>query len=654
MNFKVFPATINNEQQKVPLIKGWKEAATDDPNQIKLWQELFRDRIKFFGIPTGAANGIVVLDIDVKPNKKTGAPRDGWKSLQQLGFQLPAETLRQQTMSGGTHLFFRAKPGVHYGNSVNEDLGLDVRGDGGWIAYYGFSNAAPLADAPDWLAGLAPSKKPVEVNPGSVIKVAPEIANAMILESLEAIRNAPDGASNDTLNTESFKVGQLVASGSISREFAEESLFKAAKERGKPDYEARATIKSGLDGGSLKPMLSPFVGEPVPLIDIPAPPEPENWTPNYLTMHDLLNTSKLRKPQLFKDWSTEDIHIVTADGGTGKTTLALNEAISFALGEPFLGFQPKQTGKTLFITGEDTAEKLGAMVGQICKQRGYTDGTEQNEAKLRTILQSVIIKKDADLCLITKDKQGMLYPNKDALNKVMRAVKELGVKVVVFDPIANFWGSESAVNDMARAVIKFMGTLTEIGVCTVMINHMGKVSSQSKDMSQFAGRGGTGLPSNSRVSRVLRPVFEEEYQDLTGETLAENQSAMLCVVNKFTDGSPLLNKEFLIVRNGYLFARKELTPQKAREMEKKLSDAERVFGFLKEQRTNDRYPTKSIVIAHFSMCNDKISKDRVNRALEVLQYHGQMGEKVKAIENPDPSMSDRVAFVFTDMDGKEV
>ena len=64
MRFKVFPATIINGT-KIPLIKGWRDAATSDPAQIKLWQELFRDRLKMFGIPCGTINGIMVLDIDV-------------------------------------------------------------------------------------------------------------------------------------------------------------------------------------------------------------------------------------------------------------------------------------------------------------------------------------------------------------------------------------------------------------------------------------------------------------------------------------------------------------------------------------------------------------------------------------------------------------
>jgi RecA-family ATPase len=642
--FKVFPGHYIGDQ-KVPLIKGWQELASNDPKQHELWRQLFKDRIKFWGIPCGQTNGIYALDIDVKKV-------NGWESLKQLGYVIP-ETLRQDTKTGGSHYIFKTQPGKHYPNTVNSKLGLDTRGDGGWIVYYGFTNNVPLADAPEWMFNLAPSREAPQPG-GTPIAVSPEIAEATIKAALDAIRNAPEGESNNTLNVEAFRVGQMVASGSVTRAYAEQELFKAAKERGKPDYEARATITSGLDGALKKPLTSEFSEPIAPNWMPPAPEVPARWTPTYLTKADLMNSSNLRKPQLFQDWSTEDIHITTADGGTGKTTLKLFEAICLALGERFLGFDCKQRGKTLFITGEDTEKKLAAMLGAIVRQMGLTEEGEGNEEKVQTILSSVLIKKDADLCLITKDKQGFLHPNSESMKKILEAIDDLKPKLIVFDPIASFWGSESALNDMNKAVTKFMSELVDrSGACVEMINHMGKQSSQNKDMTQFAGRGGTGLPSNARVSRVLRSVFEDEFQDLTGESLGQNETAIMCNVNKFSDGSPLYNKPFLIIRDGYLFSRKNLTPQKALEAEKALTDNERVFTFIQEERTQNRFPTKDVVIGHFMGSGDSISEARVTRALKMLCYTGHMGEKLKMVDNPDLSMGGKV-YMITDLDGREV
>lgn len=643
VNWKIFPGTITQDGRKVPIaeMKDWQSKASNDPAVIAEWQRLYGHKIKFWGVPCGPDNGLLILDLDVKDN--------GYETIKK--YYLP-QTLSQTTKSGGKHFIFKyPTDGREYGNRVKFDAGLDIRGARGYFFYYG-TDSTPIAEAPQWLLeeALKSEKPTVTIDPTQVVKVDFSIVTAILNSACENIRNAPQGESNNTLNVEAYRVGQLIPSGSIDRQTAYNELFKAAKQRGKTDQEAKATITSGLDGGAKTPYISPF-GNLAPVLTIPdLSPQIilDRWTPRFFSRFDLTNFSKLRKPQLFQDWSTEDIHITTADGGTGKTTLKLYEAICLALGQDFLGFKCSGEGRTLFITGEDSAEKLGAMLGAIMKQMGIMD----DEAKVRKVLNNIVVKKDSDLCLITKTKDGFIHQNYEALKKVQEAVEDIRPKMIVFDPIASFWGSESALNDMSKAVAKFLGALVESSnACVEAINHMGKQSSNNKDMSQFAGRGGTGLPSHARVSRVLRPLFEEEFSELTGMDLGD-RSAILCNVNKFSDGSPLYNKPFIILREGYLFSRITLTESKMKEEQEKMSDSERVFTFITEERATGRYPTKSIIQTHFLNAGDKISKERVNRTLDSLAYTGHMGEKIKAIENPDVEVGGKV-YIITDSQGKE-
>jgi len=638
--WNLFPATLTHDGRKVPVKDfDWRNNCTDDTTVINSWAAQY-PQLKFYGVPTGTRNNVLVLDVDVKNN--------GFESIKK--YQVP-NTMSQTTLNGGKHFIFQyPNDGKTYGNRVGFDNGLDVRGENGYIIYYNFDRT-PIAVAPQWLLDVSLKEEKPPVNPEDIVSVAPEIALQVLNNACDAIINAPSGESNDILNIESFKVGQLLASNSISREGAYSELFKAAKERGKPDYEAKATIESGLNGGANSPITSPFSNiKPELLIPLIESDEPNRWTPRFFTKQDLLNMAKLRKPQLFKDWSTEDIHITTADGGTGKTTLKLYEAICLALGESFLGFECLGEGRTLFITGEDTQEKLGAMIGAILTQMGIID----DDVKVRKVMNSILVKKDSDLCLISKNKQGFIVPNHEALVNIREAIEDIKPRMIVFDPIASFWGSENLGNDMAKAVAKFLGLLlSESNACVEAINHMGKQSSNNKDMTQFAGRGGTGLPSHARVSRVLRPIFDDEYAELTGFELEENQSAMMCNVNKFSDGSPLYNKPFLIVREGYLFNRVVLTERQVEQENEKMTDNERIFKYIKSERDKNRYPTKDIVIAHFMGDKDKISKDRVNRALSVLSYTGHLGDKIKNIDNPDAEVSGKV-FIVTDSNGKEV
>ena len=645
--FKVFPASLISGQ-KVPLIKGWREAATDDPAQIKLWQELFRDRLTFWGVPQGAINNTLTLDIDVKKD-------NGFETLKRLNYEVP-NTLQQRTPSGGVHYIFKFDPAKDPGNKVGFLPGCDIRSTGGWIAHYNFSNNQPILDAPDWLYREAFKQKQAEPIALTAVRVAPEIAEGIFRASIDAIINASPGESNNELNIQSYKVGQLVSAGSISREYAEAELFKAAKMRGKPDYESRATIASGLDGGAKHPLVSPFGNvAPTAAFHIPdIPSSPERWTPRFFTREDLLNTSKLRKPQLFKDWSTQDISLFTSDGGVGKSTLSLYESICLALGDRFLGFDCVKPGKSLYITGEDSKAKLGAMIGAILNCMGLFDGTPENDAKVERVMSSVIVKKDSDLSLISKDKLGFFHPSTDALKKIKDAIDDLKPARIVFDPISSFWASEQQPNDVARALTRFMADIAEYGQCEVnMINHAGKAASSSKDMSQFAGRGGSALPSHSRVSRTARVVLAEEFQELTGSDLVGDQTAMLLNVNKFSDGSPIYNQPFIVVRNKYLFNRIVLSKAKVREMEKQMGDKELIFSFVKQCRNKNTYPTKSLIVAHHMNTGSPMSRDRVIRALDLAQFEGFLGEKVQMIANPD-LLKKEPAFTISDMDGKEL
>lgn len=628
--FKIFPC----DQNKQPLISNWQQAASDDPIKHKEWAELFRDRLALWGVPTGRSNGILALDIDNKKGK------NGFDSLKRLGLECHA-TLSQRTISNGMHLLYQyPQDGKHYGNRaglIESGSGLDIRGEGGYVCLYNL-DTNPITPAPEWLVKEAGRNITIT---GEQAGASASVAAHILQKSIDTIHNAPEGERNNTLNTEAFKVLQLVASGSIDKNIAFTLLEAAALKIGLTPHEIHATLNSALRGGEAKPLTSPF-SQPIATIDIPAIPVVEKWTPPYLTFTDLTNVQHLRRPQLFKDWSTEDIHLTTADGGTGKTTLKLFEAVCLALGERFLGFENVQRGKTLFITGEDSREKLAAMLGKIMSEMGIMGDSD----KVNTVLNSIVIKKDSDLCLVVKDRQNFLIPNEAALAQVLEAVREIKPKLIVLDPIASFWGSEAALNDMAKAVSKFTSRLVHEGNCCVeMINHMGKVSSSSKDMTQFAGRGGTGLPSHARVSRVMREVSSEEYLELTNKLLSPDESCIMVNVNKFSDGSPIYNKPFLVIRKGYLFHKEELPNQVTREEDKKVFDAERVFNYIKDCSLARTYPTRAQVIAYFSALNDKLSKQRVDNAINLITFTGYKGVKVNEAMSDDATIAKPVLSV---------
>ena len=625
--FKIFPYGLGPDGRKKPLVD-WKTQSSADPEQIRQWGAFFGDKILGYGLPTGSVNGIWALDIDNKDGKS------GFEYLQSIGVTQQPYTAYQHTPSGGMHLFFRMSDNRFHPTSVNTETKVDTRGEGGFCWLYQPDFSAGFSEAPDWVWSQVITKKKKdksEVLNSNLISMDPGLALEEFNASINAILNAGQGERNHTLNTHAYVVGQLVANGALPKDYAYEQLKLAAIKIGLPEREAHATIMSGISNGLDNPRTHPFGdGPPEPVFKIPEQGlmpmlvERPRWTPQFGTIQMLMDWTHLRKPQLFENWSTEDIHLTSAIGGVGKTTIMLFEAVCLALGWPFLGFRCLKPGRTMFIVGEDSERKLYAMIGKICKQLGLMDG--QHQHLLETIVNNIVIKRADDICLVAKDpKTRNIIPNPEALEKLYEMIDDLQPRKIIFDPIAMFWGDENDGNSMAIAVSKAAQKILEkSNACVEFINHIGKDSFTKKDVSQFSGRGATALANHSRVVRTLLSLNENEYRDHTGEELPEGKTAIYCYVSKFSDGSPLLNKPFIILRDGYLFERKEIKEQSGMSMND--DRKQRVYDFIKLHSTEKRQLNVDHVASYFNTQVPKIPKSTVRSFVEVLKIEGMLEE----------------------------
>lgn len=121
----VFPLA---EGTKIPCIQGGFTQATTDEEQIRLfWSTRPNCNI---GIATGGmSNGLVVVDVDLDNDKG----EDGYIALRAWEAEhgeLP-EGACATTPRGGMHLYFTSDE--PFGCSVNHDMGIDVRSDGGFV-----------------------------------------------------------------------------------------------------------------------------------------------------------------------------------------------------------------------------------------------------------------------------------------------------------------------------------------------------------------------------------------------------------------------------------------------------------------------------------------------------------------------------------------
>ena len=249
---------------KVPATASGFKAATTDPEQVhQWWTDQPRANI---GVATGAA-GLVVIDVDSKPEV------DGWTTWCQLVTDhapdgLLVDTFEVTTPSGGQHAYFLAPPGDPIRNSASKvGPGVDVRAAGGYIVgppsvtaagRYEVDREHPVAPLPAWLDALLrpprpATQRPTQARTTPLVRPRDPYAAAALEAELAAVASAPTGTRNDTLNTASFNLGQLIAAGKLDGNSATAALLGAAVSAGLSEREAVATITSGITAGLREP-----------------------------------------------------------------------------------------------------------------------------------------------------------------------------------------------------------------------------------------------------------------------------------------------------------------------------------------------------------------------------------------------------------------
>ena len=193
---------------------------------------------------------------------------------------------RCDTPSGGAHFYVRLPPDTRPLKASVRVLGrsLDLRGLGRAYLVAPPSSLPmgrylwrrPLVspdDLPECPAALLellapPDKPPVTPTklptPPQAADHARRYALAALQYEHDNVATAAPGSRNHTLNRAAFSLGQLVGSGALACEEAEEALRAAAATCGLTSREAEATLKSGLAAGTAQPRAVPEPKTPTP------------------------------------------------------------------------------------------------------------------------------------------------------------------------------------------------------------------------------------------------------------------------------------------------------------------------------------------------------------------------------------------------------
>lgn len=255
----IFPCDV-----KVPLVK-WREEATTDPDRLRrFWTRWPTANI---GLPMGARNGLVALDIDNK-NGVNGAVVVA--ALEADLGALPA-TWTQTTPSGGTHKIYTSTAAAQIRNSASvirgvPAPGLDIRGEGGYPVVapsrgYVWTDTRPPAELPSkWAAVLTPLVREAVDVPAWVPAnerdrgSATRWSVAALQREARELASTPSGSRNDRLWRSAAALGGLLHLRGIDAADVRRALTWACSTWGQRDVRKDAeTLERALMWGSANP-----------------------------------------------------------------------------------------------------------------------------------------------------------------------------------------------------------------------------------------------------------------------------------------------------------------------------------------------------------------------------------------------------------------
>ena len=198
-----------------------------------------------------------------------------------------------------------------------------------------------------------------------------------------------------------------------------------------------------------------------------------------------------------------DVALVSAAGGTGKTTHQLYEAVHILTGRQLYGLEIEATGPVIMITAEDPRPVILARLHRVIEAMEPA----LSPAELAAVDTGFIVwDVSNDLCRLADiDASGRIMPTGFA-DEIICAARSVHPALIVLDPIVSFGPGESRVNDIEQALIVEARRIVRALDCAVrFITHVSQNAARGGTLDQYASRGGTALADGARMVSVLAP-----------------------------------------------------------------------------------------------------------------------------------------------------
>lgn len=333
-----------------------------------------------------------------------------------------------------------------------------------------------------------------------------------------------------------------------------------------------------------------------------------------------LQSARLTPRAILPELLYADVRNRISAGGTGKTTVALYEAIRLAAGMELWGRHPAQSVRTAIVTREDSREVL------VARMREIMAGMMLEPWEIVPILDNIrIIDVSGVAFRLSAINDDVVVPHAANINWLIDALDNWKPDWLIFDPLVSFGVGESRVNDAEQGLIEAFRVLrNRLDCCVEGIHHSGKANARDKTLDQYGGRGGSALPDGSRMVAVMQPLTADEWLKATGGLLGQDESGIVMALPKLSYCGP--QPPIFIRRRGYQFSMASVSTVSPEENARAIED--QLLRFISSEYSEGRrYSTQDLENSREKL---SLSRQEIRGAITGLKIAGRiLYEQVK-------------------------
>jgi hypothetical protein len=438
---------------------GVNDATSESPRIRDWWQNHPKANI---GIATGAASGLVVIDVDPRHR--------GQQSLAQIEkkFGLLPDGPRVRTGGDGEHIY-HSHPGITVKSKVGIFPGIDIRGDGGYVVGPGSVHASGKRYL--WESGKTPSDLPLPPLPAWLLNLVSDGHPGSRHPANDAI---PEGQRNVVLAS----LAGIMRHRGMSGAGIKAALLEENKQRCIPplDDDEVARIASSIGRYA-----------PESLSTGSAPEVRGERSPRFQTAEELCTATPEKIEWIARPWIAQgSITEIDAKVKIGKTTWVTQMVRSVLEGLDFMG-ERTTAAPVVYLT-------------------------EQPAASFRATLERADLLHRRDLSVLLWH-ETVGFPWRDVVYAAISECKAKGAKLLIVDTIAQFAKLHGDAENNAGDALLAMQPLQEAaaaGLGVIIVRHErksgGDVGDSGRGSSAFAGAVDT-IVSIRRPEGNTRPTL---------------------------------------------------------------------------------------------------------------------------------------------------